>query len=227
MLFVVLFFATERLCHIATDGFCVLNILKQHTDYPLKTPSKDIKVILSQKFSYLGKGAQCYAFLSADERFVLKFFRNKRLKTNTERSHRYLHSWELAENDLREETAIVYAHLDPSSVGMLTLVDKLGIEHQFDTENTPFLIQKRADPFYAILDTQNIHTTIEQLTRLIKKRCALGIRDKDPNLATNFGFVEGKLIQIDTSRFYEDVNIQQKEEIEKITAPLKQWLYSK
>lgn len=42
---------------------------------------------------------------------------------------------------------------------------------------------------------------IHQLVQLIYIRCNLGIADTDPNLSTNFAFVEGQAVQIDVGRF--------------------------
>jgi len=43
---------------------------------------QELAQILNQKFSYIGKGAQCYAFVSDDQLYVLKFFKFKHLKPN-------------------------------------------------------------------------------------------------------------------------------------------------
>nr|NGX60255.1 hypothetical protein [Chlamydiota bacterium] len=40
---------------------------------------EELHGILSQDFNYLGSGAQCYAFFSADGKYVLKFFKMKHL----------------------------------------------------------------------------------------------------------------------------------------------------
>lgn len=93
-----------------------------------------IKEILSQEFNYLGSGAQCFAFLSADGKYVLKFFRMKHLVPKTWlkwvpfpgldeyrfqkidkrilRQKELFRSYKLAYEDLQEETGLVYIHLN-------------------------------------------------------------------------------------------------------------------
>src|SRR5947199_6221017 len=41
-----------------------------------------LRQIFAQKFTYLGKGAQSYAFVSHDNQYVLKFFKFKHLRPN-------------------------------------------------------------------------------------------------------------------------------------------------
>ena len=70
----------ERFCNRQTDGFAVSKINSHLTFNPKWEIAQDrasARSILSQKFYYLSKGAQCYVFASADNQYVLKFFRQK------------------------------------------------------------------------------------------------------------------------------------------------------
>src|SRR5262249_60872628 len=57
--------------------------MPHHKEWEIPALQNDEKqklnAILSQKFSYIGKGAQSYAFSSADNQYVLKFFKFKHL----------------------------------------------------------------------------------------------------------------------------------------------------
>ncbi len=225
----VLFFflCTERLCHLATDGFTIRGIFRTEDtiDISAKTP---IPTALTQEFSYLGRGAQCYAFESQDSQYVLKFFRRRRLAKSKERKERYFTSCILAEKHLKEETGLEYLHLHPDDIGMLRIKDKLGIVHTISTKNTPFILQKKATPFYQTLKAMShnpafIEKTRSSLKDLIAKRCAEGICDKDPDLATNFGFVGERLIQFDIGRYYK-APLKEQEEMDKLLRPLEQWI---
>src|SRR5205085_10468413 len=83
---ILIIFGLSRLYYRLTDDFRIANITY---DLPFTPPwkvphltldeYKNLEKILSQTFSYIGKGAQCYAFKSEDGKFVLKFFKFKHL----------------------------------------------------------------------------------------------------------------------------------------------------
>ena len=88
---VVLFclFGIARLYYRLTDDFRLANITYELPFKPSwKVPSltkeeySRLAQITNQKFTYIGKGAQCYAFASEDGEYVLKFFKFKHLKPN-------------------------------------------------------------------------------------------------------------------------------------------------
>src|ERR1700724_132490 len=84
--FLVLF-GLARLYYRLTDDFRLSNMtyslpFKAPWESPSLTPEqhRELAQILNQKFFYIGKGAQCYAFASDDQQYVLKFFKFKHLK---------------------------------------------------------------------------------------------------------------------------------------------------
>lgn len=115
----------------------------------------------------------------------------------------------LAYNELKEETALVYTHLNPSNefTETLTLYDSSHIAHKIDPNTVRFVIQKTATPFIPY-----VHTLIEQgkreeakkslssLIDLLIHRCQQGLSDRDM-IPRNLGFVDGKAIEIDTGSF--------------------------
>lgn len=76
-----------RVWYLLTGGFTLGNI---HTNLPyhhsrdvLPLSSEEHAIVLQafqQPYTYIGKGAQCFAFISQDGKYVLKFFKSKHHK---------------------------------------------------------------------------------------------------------------------------------------------------
>lgn len=137
----------------------------------LTSQQKDqLDQILSQKFFYIGKGAQCYAFASEDQQYVLKFFKFKHLKPNLliellppfgplkdfreknrERKKRKLmgvfNGYDLAFREHRHESGLIYLHLLTTKDLNLqaNVVDKIGFERQINLDDVVFLIQRKGE----------------------------------------------------------------------------------
>ena len=101
-----------------------------------------------------------------------------------------------------------------------------------------FILQKRMEPFYPTLEKwiedgnhAAIQSALQSLLDLLTLRCQKGIYDKDPDLRTNFGFLNGKAVQMDIGRFrYEKKMIFSEiylEEISRIIDPMQRWLQKK
>lgn len=144
-----------------------------------------IEEILNQRFTYIGKGAQVYAFLSADGKSVLKFFKCKHFKTGpavellpsvypfkdykdaciARKKRKFtgvLRSHRIAFTENRETSGLLYVHL---TIGQfpgrtVTVIDKLGFEREIDLNRTFFILQKRGETFhdrlYRLLQSGNI-----------------------------------------------------------------------
>lgn len=174
----------SRLYFRVTGGFRIANICSDFAFDPrwsthALTPEEQSSLprILSQKFSYLGKGGQSYVFLSEDDRYVLKFFKYQRF-----RPHFFVHwfafipavqeyldrkmeekrikreslfqGWITAFEELQEQTGLVYVHLNKTD-GLLQntlIVDKMGSEHTLNMDQMEFLIQKKATLLCAEID---------------------------------------------------------------------------
>jgi hypothetical protein len=210
-----------------------------------------IKKILRQPFRYLGKGAQTFVFASADGKYIIKFFRYdhmgdapflkklpfKRAERRVARLQNKLNqdftSYKLAYDHMKEETALLYVHLNKTDdLGQkIELIDKLGISHCLPLDGLEFVVQRKATLLYPALNTL-IHKGQEKegkeliscLIALLVKRCQKELFDKDPDLLTNFGVVEGKVVQIDPGRFKKDPSESKdrhyKDEIIRITDKL-------
>lgn len=128
----------------------------------------EVEKILSQDFNYLGSGAQCYAFLSADGNTVLKFFKvkhlvpkkwlkllpipgldNYRFQKIEKRilCHEELFmSYKMAFEELRKETGLVYIHLNKTKGlhGRIKLYDRMRNCFVANLDEYEFVIQKKA-----------------------------------------------------------------------------------
>lgn len=174
-LFVI--FGGFRLYYRLTDDFRLANMTYQLPfDPPWKAPPlsdeeyQQLAQILDQKFSYIGKGAQCYAFASADDQYVLKFFKFKHLKPSLfvdlippippfksykqnciERKKRKLISvfngYDLAFRENRKDSELIYLHLVSTQNLHLkaTVLDKIGFERQINLDDVVFLVQKKGE----------------------------------------------------------------------------------
>lgn len=263
--FLTVFVLLERFSYKQTDGFArekICSHLTYHPEWetaPLSPSDKEtVLKVLDQSFTYLGKGAQSYVFESQDKKYVIKFFRHSHmrppiwvlspifpsfLKPYKEKKIAYgqgkvsrdFGSYKIAYEEMREETGLIYLHLNKTKdlKKKTTIYDKIGIAHQLDLDDMEFLLQKKAELIYPtlqiLIDCGNLEqakNSLSDLINLISLRCDKGIFDKDPDLNTNFGFSEGRAIQIDVGRFRnEEYTAEEKrDELLRITDHLKQWL---
>ncbi len=177
ILFALLLFGAIRLYYRLTDDFRLANMTYS---LPFKAPwsapsldreeKKFLTQIFDQPFYYIGKGAQCYAFASQDQKYVLKFFKFKHLKPNwlvdylpplppfkeykercIERKERKLigvfNGYDLAYNKNKEGSRLIYLHLVPTDDLHLkaTVVDKIGLKHEIPLDDVVFLVQKKGE----------------------------------------------------------------------------------
>lgn len=146
-------------------------------------------------------------------------------------------SYKIAFEEMKEETGLLYMHLNKTKRlnKQLTLYDKIGIAHQVDLDEMEFLVQKRATLVYPAIDQlmktegpEAAKEAISALVRLLMQRCEKGILDKDPDLNTNFGFLDKTPVQIDIGRFRREEERKKPQvycdEIHRITDNFRQWL---
>lgn len=160
--------------HAARCGF---QIQRVRTALPLEgtdvsvAPPASVREALSQPYSYLGQGRQCYAFASADGKFVLKlprldryevplwlplclevcrfpFLRGICEKMRADRRQRLqflIESVEIAFQELKESTAVQWVHFHETDSIRATAVvtDRLGRAYRLDLDRTPFILQEK------------------------------------------------------------------------------------
>ena len=183
-------FGLSRLYFRLTDDFRIANIThempykKTWEVADLNEKEKEhFHKILAQKFYYVGKGAQAYAFSSEDGKYILKFFKFKHLKPSflvdfipelgplknfkqsiVDRKTRLLNSvfdgYRLAYDVHANETGLIYIHLNRSQNLNLKaqIVDKIGLTKQVDLDAVPFILQEKAI------------TTRAEMTKLMNER---------------------------------------------------------
>ncbi|NGX51104.1 MAG: hypothetical protein K1060chlam2_00961 [Chlamydiae bacterium] len=248
-------FSVERLCHRATDGFAMVNVFPPPGDNSSWQRTESL-ALTSNTFTYYASGSQCYVFLSEDGKSVLKLFKFQHMRTppwlNTlplsgllrakrakkrQILERTFNSLSLAYDLFREESALIFLHLDRTThlKSQVTLIDKIGKRHSLDLDSLPFLIQKKGELAYTSFDrwmergeVEKVKRGIRELLTLALSRCKAGIFDKDPDFSTNFGFIDTTPFQIDFGRFTLDQSEKEprvhRPEMVRITRNFHRWI---
>lgn len=194
------FYGFSILYYQATEGFALKHIrsdfsfdVRWQTRTLSETEENLSDHILSQKFSYLGKGCQSYVFESEDGKYVLKFFKYQRLKEREwlkkfsfipfidayqlKKNRRkcakregVFKSWKLAFDHLSQETGVVYVHLNKSDHLRRTvhIVDKVGVSYFLSMDDYEFMIQKKAQMLCDEIDASLKHNNINYVNNLLK-----------------------------------------------------------
>lgn len=220
----------------------------------------EVAIALDQPYTYFGCGGQAFVFFSDDGKYVLKFFKQRHFSPPTYlkgipfidnyRARKYFKrrkrleldygSYKIGFEELPLETGLLYLHLNKTShlQTKLKVRDKLNIEHTIDLDQTDFILQRKADLVHTRIDQQmaqhdvaGAQETIAQVLSLIVTRCKKGYDDRDPNIATNCGILNGKAIKIDVGRFTRNPNMAKplyyKPEVYYLSRPFRAWLKGK
>jgi hypothetical protein len=244
LLFCLSVFGTQKFCHKQTDGFALCKIRKAFLEKDAPSFDKEeealfARSILSGPLHYIGRGGQCYAFATGDDRYVVKLlkynnnypkiwfrlcpfpfglekYRQEKLKKKEKKLQGEYLSYQIALQELKKETGIIYFHLHQNTLknSRLHIIDKLNIFHTLDADQYQFYIQKKGSPFYPGL-TQMIQSgkmkeakaVIDELTAYLFKRCKKHITDGDDGIWRNFAFQEGNPFQIDIGQFSYDPSL--------------------
>lgn len=177
-------FGLFRLYYTLTDDFRIANItheipFHQEWEIPALTSEQRAKFdqIVDQGFSYLGKGAQSYVFLSDDGKYVLKFFKFKHLKPSPfynliphigplaqfhdreeKRKKQKLESvfmgYRLAYETHRQESGLFLIHFNKTKDlnKIVTIHDKIGLTNQIPLDDVVFIIQERGETLRTTLN---------------------------------------------------------------------------
>lgn len=232
----LLLWGIERLCHHVTDGFALTRIshpLQANSNLsPPPLPSKEkeqLLSILSQPFYYLSCGGQSYVFISADRRHVIKFFkfhhrrlpgwlehiplpsyldhyRSLKIARKAFRLKRTLQSYVIAYDHFKEETGLLYHHLEPTNDLHQTLLffDRLGYRYEISLDDYAFLVQKTglstAEMLKKLMDQGEESLAQQKLSELLQfalRRFQKGLYDRDFKFKSNLGFIDDRPAQID------------------------------
>ncbi len=182
-----------------TQGFCIEKIKSNHSYDPRwetgeLTPSQKelVEKLSAQTFSYLASGKACYAFVSEDNEYVIKFFKQKHMYPNPlydkiplptkyrnladqkkitrhmlrEKTYK---SYLIAYTVLNEETATELLHLNKKKVihKKFHFVDQHGEKFSLRLDKMEFLIQKKASPIFDAIAQCMQENQIDQAKDLI------------------------------------------------------------
>jgi len=181
--------------------------------------SAEISSILSEPFTFLGKGVQSFAFASNDGKYVLKCFRFDACKMPQARKIAlWVKTWigkrqrkdnrpaeifkacKLTFDQLQEETGLLWIHLNLKPGNKIKVYDAFGRSHWIDPAKNRFVLQKRAVRLMTALEkaTENeqkeIFASFVQLLKALEEK---GIATTDSKLRSNFGMMDGRAVQID------------------------------
>jgi hypothetical protein len=253
----------------ATDGFSIARITSQ---FPEGIIWKDSTLTtaniphlgtdaLDQPYRYLGSGGQCFAFVSQDNRYVIKFFktrfvkfgsltfqtlpffpeaaRKRKIEKALFKLRRDFTSYIIASDDLKEETGVLYIHLNKTTDlnKKLRITDKLGIKRTLELDRFEFAIQGRAELAYPYIDSliqkkelDKAKAALCSLIDISLARCKKGIYDEDAKIERNFGFLDDKPIFIDIGRFVKDPSREDRtvyrKDLRNIVYQLRLWIQS-
>jgi hypothetical protein len=146
-------------------------------------------------------------------------------------------SYQIAMKEMKDQTGLIYTHLFPTLdlPSKLTLIDKINIAHTLNPNHLGFLVQKRATLVFPTLkeyidnhDIDGAKSALASLLNLFFWKWDHAILDNDPLIRANYGFIDGKAVQIDVGPLSKAIDIPNKKfyqtEIHRITASLKFWL---
>jgi hypothetical protein len=213
--------------------------------------------VFPQKYYYLASGHQCYAFISEDREYVLKFFKMQHLfpkrwlnsfplflksgrKSNQLCSERIFASYEDAYELLREETALLYIHLNKTNHlrSNVTLIDNKSKKYFLNLDSVEFIVQRRALKIYDRLDQlvqeenyEDLKACIQSFLQLIAIRCKKGFIDQNLSIRNNFGFIGNKAVQFDCATLTQDLSMKYplnfRNEVLRVAERLDEWAQNK
>jgi len=141
-----------------------------HSEIVARAEEQNIdKNVFAQEYHVLGEGRQCFAFVSADDAYVIKFFKKQRINKKRwakhgnifrkihEKRHNTASRWkkllletaecyQLARQDLSDETGVIYTHFNKTEHFIKPLLIKDGKKtHLVDLNNTSFIVQRKVE----------------------------------------------------------------------------------
>lgn len=135
------------------------------------------------------------------------------------------------------ETGLVYIHLNPTAVNLpiLHCRDSLGRSYELPLDGYRFAVQKKGEPLRKTFkearekaDLRTIEKRIDAFLTLLETRTAKGILNSDSNLSRNFGFCEGRALEIDFGNYRESKELldpaYRLKEIHRFSHRLRKWL---
>lgn len=226
LLIALSFVGIQDFCHRKTHGFTLAKAKSsynpEHRNILCQEDTSTLQPILNQSFYFLEKGLQCYVFISEDQKYVLKLFRWKELEPRgfsrffpsswneesalqkKQKKSLDFTSYQLAWDQLREETGLIFLHLEKTK-GLnlsLHLYDPILVRHIVPADDVEFILQKKVEPFVPFFEKKQEHKEslypfFVQLAQLLRSRVEKGISDSDISLQYNMGVSAGGPVLFD------------------------------
>lgn len=224
-----------------TDGFTIHDILTDLSYNPsletrllIPDEQQELEKAINQSYHYLKKDKQFFTFLSQDGQYVIKFINYKStgpeswveyfpqghtvLKYPQEITDRriptlqdYYASWKMAFDYLKQETGLVFMHINKSKEfnKKLSLYDKLGLFHSIDLNQTIFCVQRKTDLLYPTLiryrqngELKKAQDLIVNLLKLFEIEYRNEICDKNSYWLQDIGILQnGYPVKLDIGKF--------------------------
>ena len=214
---------------------------------PSELEKEKITNILTQPLHYIGRGGQCYAFATSDQNYVVKLlkynnnypriwfrlfqfplklenYRQQKLSKKLKKLKTEYESYQVALENLQQETGILYVHLDADTLTniQIKIFDKTKVLHTLSADNLQFYIQKKGTPLYPefkkMIEEGNLEKAKESLDEMasyLTKRCKKNIIDKDDGIWRNFAFYQNHPFQIDIGQFSYDPSMTSEKDYKK------------
>lgn len=153
------------------DGFAIIRLDRWNQTVPGTWWEAEADKAIQQKFYYFSRGRQCFAFISEDEKYVLKlprtdhfhlplWLRAVSLKSLSEyrahfladikhRESFLLESFLICFDELKDLTAVIGMNLShQGTVGKsITIIDQIGRSYELPLKNTYFILQHKRKLF--------------------------------------------------------------------------------
>jgi hypothetical protein len=225
--------ATGLLLCYSTSGFSITKIcsnLPFNDNWEIDPLSERqrcwlIGEVFPQEYYYLSSGTHCYAFISADRKYVLKFFRVKSLspkgwwkgESNSFLSEHVFANYKNAYDTLRTETGLLYIHLNRTREFRMpiTLIDVKGKKHLVDLDTLEFTLQKKAVPIFKHLGSlakshqeEAFRDAVQSFLQMVAIRCEKGFASRNVSLHDHFGYIGKQPIQFDCGILTRDLSMK-------------------
>ncbi len=158
-------------------------------------------IAFGQPYHYLGSGGQCFAFVSADEKYVIKFIKQKafaipnwlekfpipwmihsikqkKILKKEARRNKIFSTFKMSFDFLKEETGILFVHLNATQNinKALCVFDAQGKSHLLALDDLEFIVQKKCALAYSFIDSLIQKNDRESAQRAIEKLLALNVQ---------------------------------------------------
>jgi len=186
---------------------------------------EEAKQALDQPFRYLGHGFQVYAFVSEDDKYVLKFFRHQRLRLPkmimsmpsipifdewrksrllalSRRGDYLLRSFKTAWDLARDENVLLMVHLNTTE-GIFPTVeiqDLLGNKYSLELDKYQFMLQRKAEHIKTVLTSLMQDGRVDEAKDKVDAIFDLFVRCAQKGIQDH----DGALIRKNNLGFFED-----------------------